>query len=198
MRTSVIICAAPPFDLPTLWLDVYVCVSGCNCVSMILFWVFVFCISVDVYCACVRVRVRVRTTQICSYEGLHPPPTSHPLVSAEGLEPASLLLCLPGRRIFWSIIFHDCYIIVFDNIFVMLQGQHLAWCSNNFCFAQAEPWKQIWARTPRVQFLNVKVCQSCLGFKETWKRHSSSETVTVSLHNKQVGLKKKIRSLFEV
>ena len=32
MRTFGIICAAPPSDPPTLWLDVYVCVSGCNCV----------------------------------------------------------------------------------------------------------------------------------------------------------------------
>ena len=158
-----------------------VCVRGCNCVSMIMFWVFVFCINVDVYCVCVYVCVVHRSVLMRGC--ILPRPPTLWLARRVWNLPPSLLLCLPGRRIFWSIIFHDCYIIVFDNIFVMLQGQHLAWCSNNFCFAQAEPWKQIWARTPRVQFLNVKVCQRSLGFNESWKRHTSPLTVTVLLHN---------------
>ena len=73
---------------------VWAAVTACRwfCLECLCFVYLLYC-----SCVCVRVRVRVRTTQICSYEGLHPPPTSHPLVSAEGLEPASLSPPLSAR-----------------------------------------------------------------------------------------------------
>ena len=126
---------------PTLWLDLYVCVSGCNCVSMILFWVFVFCIStyiVHMYVyVCVYVCVLHRSVLMSGC--ILPRPPTLWLARRVWNLPLSLLLCLPGRRIFWSINFHDCCTMVFDNIFVRLKGLQSAWCSMNFCFSPG--WK---------------------------------------------------------
>ena len=101
--------------------------------SVCALYIYVYCVlwSFDLrilcicMCVCVYVYVCALHRSVLMRVCILPRPPTLWLARRVWNLPPSLLLCLPGRRIFWSIIFHDCYIIVFDNIFVMLQGQQL-------------------------------------------------------------------------